>query len=157
MERIPTLIPIIFGCIIVYFIGRIILDRFRDIKKISNKITAETEQTSDLKIFSYVYRNVLLDFEGEFNYCKFYFSENEIYLYCRNTYPTNIYKAPFILKYKDENDYSYFSKFILTKFILNGNDLKIQFKNKNLIGTKLTLNIVDISEDDKKVLTEKFK
>lgn len=98
MERIQTLIQIIFGCIGVYFIGRIILDKFRDIKKISNKISVETEQTNDLKIFSYVYRNVLLDFGSEFNYCKFYFSENEIYLYCRNTYPTSIYKAPFILK-----------------------------------------------------------
>ncbi len=157
METIQTLIPLLFGCVGVYFIGRTIFDKYKDIKNIDNKITDETEHTSDLKIFSYVYRNMLVNFGTDFNYCKFYFSENEIYLYCRNTYPTNIYKGPFILKYNDENNYSYFSKFLVTKFMLNGNDLKIQFRNKHLLGTKLTLNIVGISARDKHILTDKFK
>ncbi|MDG2432137.1 hypothetical protein [Flavobacterium sp.] len=157
MEKFQTLIQIIFGCTSIYFAIRFFIDKRRDIKNIADKISAETEQTNDLKIESYVYRYVVLNFGTEFNYCKFYFFEDEIYLYCRFTYPKNFYQAPFILKYKDENDYSYFSKFIVTKFIQSGNDLKIQFKNKNLIGTNLTLYIVDIPENDKKILIEKFK
>lgn len=86
----------------------------------------------------------------------FFFTENEIYLFCRNTYPTNIYNSPYILKFKEENNYSYFSKFIITDFSLNGNDLKIQFKNKKLIGTKIILNIINISEKDKMILNKNF-
>ncbi|MBC5836188.1 hypothetical protein [Flavobacterium bernardetii] len=133
-----------------------ILGKLNDRKIVSNNINSETEKTNDLKISSYICRDFLIDFGTEFNYCKFYFSENEIYLFCRNTYPTDIYNSPYILKFKDENVYSYFSKFIVTHFDLNGDSLKIQFKNKKAIGTELTLNIVNISEKDKEILKKNF-
>lgn len=156
MQIFQIVIQIIIGCIILYFMIKAILGKLSDRKIVSNNINSKTEKTGDLKISSYIYRNFLIDFGTKFNYCKFYFSENEIYLFCRNTYPTDIYNSPYILKFEDENDYSYFSKFIVTNFTLNGNDLKIQFKNKNVIGTSLTLNIVNISKDDKIILKKNF-
>lgn len=156
MEILQIVIQIIIGCIICYYLIKVSFGKLSDRRKVSNNINSETEKTDDLKISSYIYRHFLIDFGTEFNYCKFYFSENETYLFCKNTYPTDVNNSPYVLKFKDENDYSYFSKFIVTNFILNGNDLKIQLKNKNVIGTKLTLNIVNISENDKIILNRNF-
>lgn len=156
MENFERIMQIIIGCIIFYFGIKAVLEKLNDNKKVSNNINSETEKTDDLKISWYSYRHCFIDFGTEFNYCKFYFTENETYLYCRNTFPTNIYNSPYILKFNEENDYSYFSKFIVTNFTSNGSDLKIQFKNKNLIGTKITLNIVNISENDKMILNKNF-
>jgi hypothetical protein len=156
MEIFERVMQVIIGCIIFYFVIKAILGKLNDRKIVSHNINSETEKIEDLKISRYSYRHCLIDFGSEFNYCKFYFTENETYLFCRNTYPTNIYNSPYILKFKEENNYSYFSKFIITNFSLNGNDLKIQFKNKKLIGTQITLNIVNISENDKMILNKNF-
>jgi hypothetical protein len=156
MENFEKVMQVIIGCIIFYFIVKAILRKLNDRKIVSNNINSETEKTEDLKISWYSYRHCLIDFGAEFNYCKFYFTESETYLFCRNTYPTNIYNSPYVLKFKEKNDYSYFSKFIVTNFTLNGNDLKIQFKNQNLIGTKVSLKIVNISENDKIILNKNF-
>lgn len=126
---------IMICCIILYFAAKTILKKLSDRNKVSNNINFETEKTNDLKISSYSYRNFLIDFGNEFNFCKFYFTKNETYLFCRNTFPTDIYNSPYILKFKKDNDYSYFSKFIVTNFNLNENNLNIQFKNKSIIGT----------------------
>ncbi len=157
MELFYKIMQIILICFMAYIILKTLVQRRNDCKKVASNIDSNTDHTDDLKIAFYSYRNFLIDFGTEFNYCKFYFLKDEIYLFCRNTYPTDIYSNPMILKSKQNNDYSYFSKFITTGFLLKNNELKIEFKNKYIIGTKLKLDIVNISEKDKLTLLKNFK
>lgn len=142
--KIIMIITIVLGAI------KILIDKAKDRKKFSDNLNQNIEQTNELKVHSSVCRNFLVDFGSEFSYCKFYFTQNEIYMFSGNSYPLN----PYILKYQEESNYSYFSKFRITKFILNNQNLKIQIQNKYFIGTKLTLNIVDISEKDREILNK---
>jgi hypothetical protein len=148
------ILRVLMGCTIFFVAIKIMVDKAKDKKKVSNNLNRNIEQTDDLKIQSSICRDFLVDFGSEFNYCKFYFTQNEIYLFCRNSYPLNTFDKPYILKYQVESNYSYFSKFRVTKFIINGENLKIQIKNKYFIGTKLTLNIVNISEKDRAILNK---
>ncbi|WP_220760085.1 hypothetical protein [Flavobacterium sp. UMI-01] len=124
----------------------------RDIKKVSENINSKTLQTDDMEIFSYTYRNVLVGFGSEFNYCKFYFYNDEVYFVGRNNFPQNLYSIPFILKCKNESDYSYFSKYVITELEILGNEMKIEFKHKKIIGTKFSLFIKNASANDLQLL-----
>lgn len=154
MEKIFGILNLIFGTIIFVLMLNEYLKVKKDRKYINSIIKYETEQTDDLRISSMSAVNVIVNFGSEFDYCKFYFKENEIYLFFRYSFPKDIYNGPFVIKKNDKNNYSYFSLFTISNFKIKENCLTIKFKNKTLIGSSYKLNIDNISEEDIELLSK---
>jgi hypothetical protein len=142
----------IFGCIVLYLLLNEYLKLKKDRKTINSKLENNILQTDDIKIWSMVAVNVAVNFGSEYDYCKFYFNDDEVYLKFRYTIPNSFYTIPLVLKKNEHNSYSYFCSFIITKFEPKGTQAKIHFKNKTFIGSAFKLNLENISEKDMELL-----
>ena len=84
-------------------------------KFINSKINSKTSQTEDIRIYTKTSKK---SFE-EFDYCKFYFIDNEIFLKFRKSWPTNFYSIPLVIKKTETNKYSIFNLYTITFVYLN--------------------------------------
>jgi hypothetical protein len=156
LELLGTIISVIFGAIVLYLILNEYLKVKKDRKNINSKLENNILQTDDIRICSMVAVNVAVNFGSEFDYCKFYFNDDEVYLKFRYTTPNSFYTIPLVLKKNEHNSYSYFCSFTITKFELEGTEAKIHFKNKTFIGSAFKLNLEKVSEEDLELLKKKL-
>jgi len=141
-----------FGCIVLYLLLNEYLKLRKDRKNINLKLENNSLQTDDIRIGSMIAVNVAVNFGSEFDYCKFYFSDGEVYLRFRYSIPNDFFSVPLVLKKNENSSYSYFSSFTITKFEPKGTEVKIHFKNKTFIGSAFKLNLENISEEDLELL-----
>jgi hypothetical protein len=146
LELLGTIISIIFGGIVLYLLLKEFLKLKKDRKNINSKLENNSLQTDDIRIGSMIAVNVAVNFGSEFDYCKFYFNDNEVYLRFRYSFPKDSYSVPLVLKKNEQSNYSYFSSFIITKFETKETEAKIHFKNRTFIGSSFKLNLDNISE-----------
>lgn len=119
-------------------------------KFINSKINSKTSQTEDIRIYT---RTTEKSFK-EFDYCKFYFIDNEIFLKFRKSWPTNFYSIPLVVKKTETNKYSIFNLYTITFVELNETKLKIRFESKSFLKTEFFLNLENISNKDFLLLKE---
>gem|GEM_PF-6458562 len=152
MELLGTIISVIFGAIVLYLVLNEYLKVKKDRKNINSKLENNILQTDDIRIYSMVAVNVAVNFGSEFDYCKFYFNDSEVFLRFRYSFPNDSYSIPLVLKKNERDNYSYFSSFTVTNFETNRTEAKIHFKNKTFIGSAFKLNLENISEVDSELL-----
>lgn len=152
MELLGNIISIIFGCVVFYLLFNEYLKLKKDQKNINLKLENSALQTDDIRIGSMITVSVAVNFGSEYDYCKFYFSNGEVYLKFRYSIPKDFYSISLVLKKNEQSSYSYFSSFAVTKFEPKGAKAKIHFKNKTFVGSSFKLNLENISEVDLELL-----
>jgi len=109
--------------------------------------------TEDIRTPTYNYTG-FLDRGTNISFIKFYFSENETYMYYRNFFPVKIYYGPFSITQKKEVSSS---KFILSKFeIISATEAKLSIETQNGT-TSYTFYMKNISKKDFNLLSDYFK
>lgn len=127
----------------------------KDVVNIKNDIQNNFIETKDLRIWGCLTKTFIFNFGENYQYAKFSFVNDEIYIYLRHSIP-GFYNGPFVLKENRKNKYSYLTRFYVNKFELVGNELKIRFRHKYFIGAMYGLTIINIDDLDLKLLKSKF-
>jgi len=147
------LLPIFIFCAIVIIYLKFQIKLKKDDAIIFKEIDInEIKETSDLRISSKLYSNILINFGENFDYIKFQFYKDKVLVYFRDS--TMIYHGPFLISEKQNSNLSYFSTYKISKFQINksNNSLTLGFGNLNFIGLKLNLEISNINNDDLKLI-----
>lgn len=92
----------------------------RERKIINSRINNNVLQTEDIKIWS----KTVFNFDDKFDYCKFYFFEDEVYIKFKNTSP-KLYSIPFVLKKNSKRKYSYFNIYNIVRFESKGSKINL--------------------------------
>lgn len=143
--------PIIVFGTFIYFISKQFFRLYQDRKIQKTLLSPDDLETDDLRIWSQSYRRIFFSFGENFDYLKFHFTDNEVFVFMRNSLP-DLYAGPFLIKEKIPKNYSYLGKLNLTKFSANGSDIYISFGHRNLIGVKYSFHLKNVSERDVEVL-----
>ena len=154
MDSIYNFIGITISLFLIY-LG---LKEYNGIKKerikISLKIDDNSIKTDDLSISAMSSVNFFINFGEEFDFCKFYFIENEIFVYFRYCFPKEVYSGPFVLKknnLKNENRYTYMNTLYIKRILLkeSNNEFNIVVRNKFLfLGSRYSFHFKGVSEND---------
>ncbi|MGX7666695.1 hypothetical protein [Flavobacterium pedocola] len=147
MKYLQLLFSLIFTITIFYFVIKWLILLNKDRRKIKTKLGLNYIETSDLRIWAMYRRTFIIDFGENYQYAKFTFTNDEVYIYLRNSLPKT-YVGPFVLKANESSNYSYLTKFYITKLQFIGSDLKIHFKHKYFIGVKYGLSISGVNDID---------
>jgi hypothetical protein len=159
MEKIFNITGIVISLFLIYKGIKEYVKIKKDRANINSKINEnDFSETGDLKISSMTSVNFLVNFGEEFDYCKFYFLNNEVYILFRYSYPKDQFSEPFAIYNMNQTSsskYSYFISFFVKKFKIDHNtaDVRIVVSNKFLfIGSRYSLNLTNVSSDDLKLL-----
>lgn len=144
----------IFGIVIILLMVKEYFKLRRDRKLIKSKLNGNEIETDDLRIWSQSYSNVVVSFGKDFDYCKFCFADDEVYIFMRYSYPKSFYNGPFVLKANAESHYSYFTSCKINSFKINGSEMSIGFGHKGIIGSSHKFNIKNVSERDALLLKQ---
>ena len=140
----------LFG-LIIYFGSQQLIRLFRDRKTQKCLLAQDDLETKDLRVYAQSYKRVFFSFGENFDYLKFRFTDNEVFIYMRNSFP-GVYNGPFLIKEKAIKNYSYFAKLDLINFSVSGTDVKISFGHRNFIGVKYNFHLKNVSERDIELL-----
>lgn len=145
------ILPLIISGIFICFAFKLLINLYQDRKNQKALLSPNDLETDDLRVWSQSYRKTFISFGEDFDYLKFHFTNNEVFVFMRNSFP-GVYKGPFLIKEKVPKNYSYLGKLDLTKFSVIGNDIRISFGHRNFIGVKYNFHLTNISDDDIEML-----
>ncbi|RRJ90029.1 hypothetical protein [Flavobacterium macacae] len=151
--EIEKLIGFFLGIVLVAFVLYNLFLFFKDRQLINSYLLLDSNETQDLKIFAIIAKSKIVTFGQSYQYAKFQFANNEVYVSLRNNHPKRLYFGPLVIKASESNSYSYFSMYELSEFKIIGDEIKIGFKPKNLIGTTYFLHLVNVNEEDRIILS----
>jgi hypothetical protein len=156
LEKFLGVIAIIFLTYVSYRTVKLFITYLKDVKLIKQRTSFDHIHTGDFRIWSFYSRCTFWCLGDNFQNAKFEFSENEVFLFLRNSFPT-YYNSPIVIKTNRKEDYSILSQYVISEIRFSLNEIKLCVKQPYFFGNKYCMTFVDFTESDKLLLLKYLK